>query len=197
MGSLGEGLHTKVLPVARAKGENQNRDFHRRWAGFIRRLRALTGRRVILLPHAFRPGRGDDRLHLRPILEYCPEVPASIADRVLAPSETAGIVASASFVIASRMHLALTALKCRVPYIALAYSRKYDQLVPGGDFQPVLDARLLGKERLFLEMESRFGYLWTRREEFRRSLEEHASRAEESAGRNIDLLMDMIGEKGI
>ena len=165
------------------------------WAKLLEHFHLSTGRELLLLPHTFRPGKGDDRYWLRRLHERCSSrLPVRQIDEPLTTSVIQEIVARSSFVVSSRMHLALTAMKCGVPFISIAYSHKYRQLIPSSflGISPVITLSEHRDGRLFRAIEKRFDLLWHNRQAYQDSVKSYAREASALAEENINFLAMMV-----
>lgn len=161
------------------------------WEKILKRIYLFTDRELLFLPHTFRPGKGDDEYWLNLLYKRCSaELPIRLINGPLAPFEIQKIVANSSFIIASRMHLAITAMNCCVPFLSLAYSHKYQQLIPPAffDIPPVIYANQFDEDRLFFTVEKRFKLLWNDRQAYQSAIEKHALKARSLAEENINLI---------
>ena len=166
------------------------------WAEYIGYVQKRTGLDLILLPHTFRPGKGDDRYWhdklsemLSKTIRYT-KINASLTTR-----EIQERVMSSSFVISARMHLALTAMRCGVPFLATAYSHKYRLLIPSSlnNYEPVIFLNhYRTPEAAFIAMMDRFDLLWKERLEFRKNISAASMEAEPLAAENIDTLFKLM-----
>jgi polysaccharide pyruvyl transferase WcaK-like protein len=165
------------------------------WVRLIEYFHLLTGRDLLLLPHTFRPGKGDDEYWLSKIFDKCPsELPVRKVSGPLAPNEIQKIVAESSFVVASRMHLALTAMKCGVPFLAIAYSHKYQQLVSPSFFEisPVIFLNEQCDGWPFSAIRERFELLWKDRQAYQNAIRLYAHKANLLAEENISFLTKIV-----
>lgn len=162
------------------------------WADLLEHIHNVTGRELLLLPHTFRPGKGHDGYWLNRLYQKCPSsLPIREFQGPLSPHEICNIIAKSSFVVASRMHLALTALKCAVPFLAIAYSHKYQQLAPLSFFKisPVIYLNEHRSKPLFSIITQHFDSLWHNRQVFKTSIESYAQEAARLAEENLDYLL--------
>ena len=165
------------------------------WIQLLQRIHDHTNREILLLGHTFRHGTGDDRVFLRVLYhQLSRDFPVRFPDRMMTTGEIQRLVAQSSFVIGSRMHLALTALCCHVPFLALAYSHKYDQLKAKKRYPvcPVLAVERQGDESLPLALFERFRQLWDGRKPFKAAIRQHAEEAKKKSEENFDQLLYMI-----
>lgn len=93
-------------------------------------LDLLPQHTLILLPHVLAPDKADDRKSTRDIAVRLNEVERN-RDRIVTrentviPSEARAILQGSEFVIAGRMHGAISALSGAVPTVSMSYSTKY------------------------------------------------------------------------
>lgn len=115
-----------------------HRAYQRTVQGIYEGLTAM-GRHVTLLPHVLRSADpDDDEAALEQFGVTAPEA------TVLVPRDLGhvrSILASASVVIASRMHACLNALSVGTPAIPLAYSRKFEPLLADIGWPHTVDLR--------------------------------------------------------
>jgi len=161
------------------------------WARLLEYFHQRTGRELLLLPHTCRPGKGDDRYWLNQLYQECSSrLPIKQIDEPWTTYEIQKTVARSSFIVASRMHLALTAIKCGVPFIALAYSHKYQQLIPPTfhEIKPVITLSETRDGCLFPMIQERFDLLWQDRQVFRDAIISYAQEAYTLAEENIHFI---------
>lgn len=166
-----------------------------RWVDFLEYIRSYTGRELVLLAHTFRPGKGDDGYWLNILHNQCPAVlPIKEISGPLLPSEIQRIVGGSSFIIASRMHLALTAMKCGVPFLSIAYSHKYQQFNQPLHFKtpPVIFLNEHHPELLFDVIKQHFKTLWDERQSFQTSIQSYAVQSTRLAEENISFLTQLL-----
>jgi polysaccharide pyruvyl transferase WcaK-like protein len=190
-----------VVQATQSKGKingiSTNLSSHyREWVGLIQYISRITGRKILLLPHTFRRGINDDRYFLKRIMKLCPsDLPVDLVEDAVTTFDVQKLVAGSSFVLSSRLHLALSALNCGVPFLALAYSHKYDQLEyqTRDDLSPTVYVKNFPPDQFFDVIQDRFEKLWKNRMLSRPEIVAHAQKSRELAGINMQLLFNMTG----
>ncbi len=173
-----------------------SREVLKGWGKLLAYIQAETGCQLLLLPHTFRPGIGDDRYwHKLLQEELIDHLRLQKIDEELTTYEVQRILNTSSFVIASRMHLALTSWRCGIPFLSLAYSHKYRQLafnVPQ-HISPVIPLYDIPSEKdCFLAIQKRFDRLWDQRDEVSQNLISYRKEAEKLSSKNIEFLSGII-----
>ncbi len=165
------------------------------WVSVLCSIHEITSREILLFPHVFRSGRGDDRYYLSRLNAMCPsDLPVTYISDTNTAYETQRFVSTSSFVIASRMHLALSSIAHRVPFLALAYSHKYTQLYREGSNQvsPVMFVKQYSQDQIFSELEKRFSDSWHSIHARHEMLCEDAAMRAAGAQRNVTVLSQIL-----
>ncbi|MFZ9628543.1 MAG: polysaccharide pyruvyl transferase family protein [Ilumatobacteraceae bacterium] len=103
-------------------------------ADLIRSIRATTGRAVVIAPHSFRAGKGEDRMNDGPV---CREIASLLSDdsgvhhvdAELTAGELRTLVARSRVLVTSRFHAMISGLSTCTPTIVLGWSHKYREVL--------------------------------------------------------------------
>ena len=132
---LGEGF-VLVMPssVVRAIYERDGADYVAAISELIRRIRASTGRPVVIAPHSYRVGHGEGRMNDGPV---CREVSDALVgddfvagiDADLSAGELRHLVAMSSVLVTSRFHAMISGLATSTPTVVIGWSHKYREVL--------------------------------------------------------------------
>lgn len=128
---VGDDPYVVVAPsaVVQEKVDVRSATYVAAMAETIRGLRAETGHRVVVAPHAARPGRPASRMNDLPV---CREIVAETRDEgvvLLDSSPPAGVlravIGGAEALVTSRFHGMISGLATSTPTIVIGWSHKY------------------------------------------------------------------------
>lgn len=178
-----------------SKFSEQSRESHlERWVQIIRRLKAEIDARIIIVPHVWNDThtpKNNDMVTSLAIKDRLADPDIVLPLQDLNAKEYKGIIGSAEFVVAERMHAAIAGLSQGVPTVAISYSVKADGII--GDLFEEMSA----KERPVIAIDAlmvdegtadRIVALHERREELQATLSRSLPQMLERARLNFDLL---------
>lgn len=136
---VGDGEYVVVAPsaVVQEKVDADDATYVATMAELVRRLRASTGHRVVVAPHAARPGRPASRMNDLPVCEEIVEEARTDGVVLLGGSPSAGVlravIAGAEALVTSRFHGMISGLATSTPTIVIGWSHKYLEVMRAFD----------------------------------------------------------------
>ncbi len=143
-------------------------------------LDRFPDKKLVLLPHVLKPKHVDDRIMVRELQEADSSIIA-VTDEML-PYEVRCYIQSSCFIVSARMHPVISAIQCKVPAVALAYSDKYQGII-GGQFgleECIIDVRYNTYEGMKKSFVQRLDCIEKRKEEEVRKMQIFSEAAKES-----------------
>lgn len=146
---------------------------------------------VVLVPHVMGPGRNDDRIVSRDIVQKLGARSRCISlEKEYASEEVKGIIGKCDLFIGSRMHSTIASTSQSVPTIAIAYSHKTHGIIGRilGQEDFILDVKDLNMEKLIDKIEK----IWNRKDQVSEELSSIMGSVRAEAVRNGILVSDFI-----
>lgn len=195
---LGGTAFVAVVPssVLQASCARRGVDYVDVTVSFLRGL-ADAGDRVLLLPHAARPGRRGGRMNDLPLIRLLVERVGRSAcralDRSLAPDVLRALIGRAELLVTARFHALISGLSEATPTLVTGWGHKYDEVLESFG----LAGWSVGPGSLTsVALGARFRDLRRQAPAIRDRIRDRLPAARASAGRNLEVARRLLVEEG-
>jgi colanic acid/amylovoran biosynthesis protein len=198
---LKQGKPRIVLSISGgiSKFSNSSRERHiERWVGIIRQILEALDASVIIVPHVWQNTQSKSNNDMTASLEIVEQVGSRdvvLVKEDLNAKEYKGIIGTADFVVAERMHAAIAGLSQCIPTVPISYSVKADGIIqdlfsgmPETERPIISIADLLEDENVA----QRIVQLYKKRQQIREVLAKSLPQMIERAKANFQLLSQLI-----